>query len=61
VEQSARATKKIASRKLNYVPGQGIIEEVLSLWNENRLVLTLTGQHDARRAVVPERCLVCRH
>lgn len=33
--------------QINYAPGQGIIEEVLSPWNENRVVLMLTGQNDS--------------
>lgn len=32
--------------QLNYASGQGIVEEVLSPWNENRVVLLLTGEND---------------
>ncbi len=36
--------RKIA--QLNYTPGQGIIEQILSPWNENRVVMLLTGEND---------------
>lgn len=36
--------------QLNYAPGQGIVEEVLSPWNENRVVLLLTGENDTALA-----------
>jgi hypothetical protein len=32
--------------QLHYTPGQGIIEQVLSPWNENRTVTLLTGEND---------------
>jgi hypothetical protein len=32
--------------QLNYTPGQGIVEELLSPWNENRVLLLVTGQND---------------
>lgn len=36
--------KQIA--QLNYTPGQGVIEEMLSPWNENRVALLITGEND---------------
>ncbi|WP_373532111.1 cellulose biosynthesis cyclic di-GMP-binding regulatory protein BcsB [Vampirovibrio sp.] len=32
--------------QLSYTPGQGIVEELLSPWNENRVALLLTGEND---------------
>jgi hypothetical protein len=32
--------------QLSYTPGQGIVEELLSPWNENRVALLLTGESD---------------
>jgi hypothetical protein len=32
--------------QINYAPGQGIVEELLSPWNENRVLLLLTGEND---------------
>jgi cellulose synthase operon protein B len=32
--------------QLNYNPGQGIVEELLSPWNENRVALLITGEND---------------
>lgn len=32
--------------QLNYTPGQGIVEELLSPWNESRVALLITGEND---------------
>ena len=32
--------------ELNYTPAQGILEEIVSPWNNNRVALMLTGQSD---------------
>lgn len=32
--------------QLHYTPGQGVIEQLLSPWNDNRVVLLLTGEND---------------
>jgi hypothetical protein len=32
--------------QLHYVPGQGVIEQLLSPWNESRVVMLLTGEND---------------
>lgn len=33
--------------RINYQAGQGIVEEMLSPWNDNRVVLMLTGENEA--------------
>lgn len=32
--------------QINYTPGQGIVEELLSPWNSSRVALLITGQND---------------
>jgi hypothetical protein len=32
--------------QLNYAPGQGVVEEMLSPWGDNRVLLLLTGEND---------------
>ncbi|HEY9746674.1 MAG TPA: cellulose biosynthesis cyclic di-GMP-binding regulatory protein BcsB [Oculatellaceae cyanobacterium] len=36
--------RKVA--QLHYAPGQGIVEQLLSPWNESRVVMLLTGEND---------------
>lgn len=38
--------QKAKVAQLNYTPGQGIVEEMLSPWNGNRVALLVTGQND---------------
>ncbi|HEY9685846.1 MAG TPA: cellulose biosynthesis cyclic di-GMP-binding regulatory protein BcsB [Coleofasciculaceae cyanobacterium] len=38
--------QKTKLAQLNYTPGQGVLEEVLSPWNENRVALLVTGEND---------------
>jgi len=38
--------QKAKVAQINYVPGQGIVEELLSPWNGNRVALLVTGQND---------------
>ncbi len=38
--------QKAKIAQINYAPGQGIVEEVLSPWNEGRVALLLTGEND---------------
>lgn len=38
--------QKTKVAQLNYTPGQGIVEELLSPWNSGRVALLVTGQND---------------
>ena len=38
--------QKTRVAQINYTPGQGIIEELLSPWNASRVALLITGQND---------------
>jgi hypothetical protein len=33
--------------QINYAPGQGVVEELLSPWNDNRVLLLLTGENES--------------
>ncbi len=42
--------QKTKLAQINYAPGQGVAEEMLSPWNENKVVFMLTGENDTALA-----------